>query len=217
MSAKSELLAKLGWLDPFADFTPQAAPPRWTWNYDRDFLSAIYQKIPQPNLCVEVGSWLGRSAIGAAEYYAKDLNWSDFTLICIDTWLGSLEHWTEPERFGGFERVHGHPALYQQFLSNVMLSGMQAQILPLPQTSVTGARILSHFRLRPDWVYLDASHEPEDVMMDLKLYWPLIRRGGVLCGDDWNWPGVRGAVIDFCDELRLVPENSQHSWAIWKV
>lgn len=216
MSTKQYFLSYLGWEDPFDFFAPRSTPERWSWNYDQDFLQSIYRRLPHPALMVEVGTWLGRSAIGAAEFYRQQLGWHDFTLICVDTWLGSLEHWTEPARFGGFERSHGRPDLYEHFLSNVVNAGLQDHILPLPQTSATGARILNFFRLRPDWVYLDASHEPEDIRQDLKLYWPLVAQGGVLFGDDWNWPAVRNAVIDFCDERRLPLESSQHSWAVWK-
>ena len=217
---KEELLARVSWQDPFDGFTPLSAPESWTWNYDREFLQGIYRRIPQPQLIVEVGSWLGNSAIEASKFYATKLNWRDFTLICVDTWLGSAEHWTRPDPGRSLARVHGFPVLYEPFLSNIVYAGLEDLILPLPQTSVNAARILHHFQLQYqfsfDWVYLDASHETMDVETDLKMYWPLVRSGGVLFGDDWNWNSVRTPVIDFCDVNGLRPETSYHSWAIWK-
>lgn len=210
---KSTLLQHVGWPDAFADFVPQAAPPSWTWQFDHLFLEKIYAQCPQPRLIAEVGSWLGHSAIQAAKYYATRRE-REFTLICIDTWLGSVEHWLRPEMRKDLDRQQGYPVIYPYFLSNVLLSGLSDYILPLPQTSANAARILQHHQLLFDWIYLDASHEAEDVRLDLTLYWPLVRPGGFLMGDDWSWPAVRGAVLDFCDERRLIPVTSPHSWAV---
>ena len=40
-----------------------------------------------------------------------------------------------------------------------------------------------------DWVYIDADHSCDAVRKDLKFYYPLLKKGGYLCGDDyalWN-------------------------------
>lgn len=213
---KADLLTRLGWEDPFGGYQPRSSPESWSWNFDYDFLYSLYKRLPQPELMVEVGSWLGRSALEASKFYATQLQWRNFTLICVDTWLGSTEHWTKDETSRGLPRVHGFPVLYEQFMSNVALSGLQDLILPLPQTSVNGARILDFHQLRFDWVYIDASHETMDVLLDMSLYWPLVKPGGVMFGDDWHWYSVRNAVLDFCDLHRLPLENSYCTWAIWK-
>ncbi|MGV3523611.1 MAG: class I SAM-dependent methyltransferase [Candidatus Sericytochromatia bacterium] len=210
---KLQLLHHLGWQDAFDGFVPQAAPPSWTWHFDHIFLEKIYAQCPQPRLIAEVGTWLGHSAIQAAKYYATR-RVREFTLICVDTWLGSTEHWLRPQMRKDLDRIQGYPMIYQHFLSNVQLSGLSDYILPLPQTSANAARILAHHALLFDWVYLDASHDAQDVQLDLQLYWPLVRPGGFLMGDDWNWPSVRSTVLDFCDERRLTPLTSKHSWAV---
>jgi len=60
-----------------------------------------------------------------------------------------------------------------------------------------------------DIVYIDAEHTYEAVKQDIKLWWPLLRVGGILCGHDYwdgeesgRYPGVNQAV----DEL-LGKEN----------
>lgn len=212
---KAELLAHLGWEDPFTGFTPHSAPESWSWHYDESFLHDIYARCPQPSLIAEVGTWLGRSAIEAARYYTRQ-RWQDFTLICIDTWLGSAEHWLQPELARSLPRVNGYPIHYEQFLSNVALSGLSEQILPLPQTSLNASRILFALELSFDWVYLDGSHDQMDVLMDLSMYWPLVKPGGVLFGDDLNWRGVWAALDDFCRLHKLTPETSNKSWALFK-
>ena len=47
------------------------------------------------------------------------------------------------------------------------------------------------------FVFLDGDHRYEAVKLDLEAWWPKVSPGGVLCGDDFLWPGVRKAVLDF--------------------
>jgi hypothetical protein len=46
-------------------------------------------------------------------------------------------------------------------------------------------------------------------MADLQAWWPLVRPGGILIGDDYNtngvWPEVREAFDEFFGHLRLMP------------
>ena len=37
-----------------------------------------------------------------------------------------------------------------------------------------------------DWVYIDADHSYDAVKKDLEFYYPLVKRGGYLCGDDYG-------------------------------
>lgn len=65
---------------------------------------------------------------------------------------------------------------------------------------------LSHFMAAPvDIVFIDAAHDYENVKKDIRLWWPLIREGGMLVGHDFNhkWPGVERAVADSFDLMRV--------------
>ena len=37
-----------------------------------------------------------------------------------------------------------------------------------------------------DWIYLDADHSYEGVLRDLNVYWPKLKDGGLLMGDDYS-------------------------------
>jgi predicted O-methyltransferase YrrM len=65
-------------------------------------------------------------------------------------------------------------------------------------------------------IYVDASHEEEDVYQDLVSYWDLVRPGGVLFGDDWTWDGVRLAVQRFADEQGIVIRHRHDKWELRK-
>ncbi len=56
-----------------------------------------------------------------------------------------------------------------------------------------------------DWVYIDGSHDYENVIADLRAWGPKVKPGGLLCGDDYEWGKkynfpVRKAVQAFLKE-----------------
>lgn len=51
-------------------------------------------------------------------------------------------------------------------------------------------------------VFVDGDHRYEAVLADIKAWWPKISHGGVLCGDDFQWPGVKEAVMHFFSRAR---------------
>jgi len=47
-----------------------------------------------------------------------------------------------------------------------------------------------------DTVFIDGNHFYEDVCADIDAWLPKVRKGGILCGDDYFYEGVRYAVLD---------------------
>ena len=62
-----------------------------------------------------------------------------------------------------------------------------------------------------DIVYIDASHEYEYVIEDIKHWLPKVKKGGIICGDDYTpaWSGVMRAVNEFFGEKIKVVGNQQ--------
>lgn len=175
----------------------------------------------QPQLIIELGTWKGASAC----YWASLLRErnTDGAVICVDTWLGGLEHLRRnTKHMQKWEldpyRKHGYPTLYYQFLANVMHEGLQDYIVPFPNTSAIAARWFAAQALTAHIVYVDASHDEEDVYADLCAYWKLLSAGGVMCGDDWHpsWPGVVNAVTRFTTEQGLSIQTDRWTWALQK-
>jgi predicted O-methyltransferase YrrM len=48
-----------------------------------------------------------------------------------------------------------------------------------------------------DLVYIDGDHTYQGVVKDLASWFPKVRKGGIICGDDIGWPGVKRAVDEF--------------------
>jgi predicted O-methyltransferase YrrM len=155
----------------------------------------------KPALIVEVGTWKGASALEMAEA-TRDAGLST-QILCIDTWLGALEFWTDrndSERYESLQLRHGYPSVFYQFLANVCHKGFQDRIVPFPQTASIAALWLRFYGITADMVYVDASHEEEDVYQDLFNYWDIVAPSGILFGDDYSWDGVRLAVNRFARE-----------------
>ena len=151
----------------------------------------------RPTRIIEVGTWLGMSAITMLQAAAGAGVHPQ--LICVDTWLGSQEFWDGmADRTDHDLRLRaGYPRVYDQFLANVRATSFSAQIVPCPMPSRQAARLFSAQSITAELIYLDGSHEEEDVLDDCQHYWPLVREGGILFGDDYlphQWPGVVSAV-----------------------
>jgi hypothetical protein len=78
-----------------------------------------------------------------------------------------------------------------------------------------------------DFVYIDSSHTYQETSLQMKLWWPKIKSGGILSGHDYsNTPQIQQAVIEFCELHQLVFETTindktrsefiVNSWIIYK-
>lgn len=185
------------------------------WNgHSEVFKNLINQT--SPSIIIEVGTWKGQSAINMATY-VKQLNLQT-TLYCVDTWLGALEFWTNlshtPER--DLFLKNGYPQVYYQFLSNVIHSNVQDIIVPFPTTSLIAARYFNYHNIKAQLIYIDASHDKEDVLLDLKNYYNILEPNGIIFGDDIHWTGVNEAVHEFTAEKGLKFEILENNFWIIK-
>ena len=171
-------------------------------------------------MIVEVGTWKSASAVFFAQLM-KDRG-IDGAVICVDTWLGGFHSMpireNKPNIEPGWEiekyYKNGYPTLYYQFLANVVRKGLADYVVPIANTSVIAARWLAHHRIGADVIYVDGSHDEDDVYRDLLEYWKLLNYNGVICGDDFKacWYGVIAAVNRFAREHDLVPQVNEPTW-----
>jgi len=160
----------------------------------------------KPSLIIEVGTWKGSSAIKMAKHLQKRGMKSE--VLCIDTWLGSLEHWKQKDIktrpwYQYLNLQNGYPSIYYQFIHNVIEMGLQEIIVPFPNTSLIAARFLKCKNVTSKMIFLDGSHDEFDLYHDLISYWDILEEGGILFGDDWSWESVQNAVKRFCKDKNL--------------
>lgn len=209
--------------DPYEGFDWQSYPDDLTGGEIYPIWEQINEAI-QPHLAIEVGSWKGKSAIHLAGLMRK--HWgSDCAVVCVDTWLGSdpVHQWRnrdDPTWGMGSRYLHGYPTMYFQFLANVCRQGHQDIIVPFPNTSNVAAAWFAQVALQADLIYIDGCHNEEEVYLDLCHYWPVLRPGGVMFGDDFDagWYGVICAVNRFAREKNLQLMLAQgNKWVIQKI
>ena len=164
-------------------------------------LSELIQRL-QPQLIVEIGSFVGASALHMAEWASATTK-----IICVDLWSAPfIRTWLRD--YTDFQGSY-----YQTFLSNVAQSPMGRKIIPFRASSAEAFRMLS---VSPDLVYIDGNHEYSHVLNDLTIWWSTVRPGGVLCGDDYlslDHPGVTQAVNDFAAQIGVTVQH--HNRFYW--
>jgi predicted O-methyltransferase YrrM len=116
----------------------------------------------KPNTIVEVGSWKGQSAVAFLQF-AKDNGLSP-RILCIDTWLGSIEHWENRYTNGEFSFeslgvIDGQPSILQDFRRLIDAWGFSNQVEILRCPSAYSGHFLSENWFMADLVYIDASHK----------------------------------------------------------
>ncbi len=190
------------------------------WNSERPVFQELIERT-KPRLIVEVGAWKGASAIFMGRTLQK--KYSAAKILAVDTWLGSAEFWDRDGHPGLYKTLrhrHGLPSVYEQFLFNVLQAGLQDMIVPFPQTSLNAARWLARRGVQAELIYIDASHEAEDVALDLKNYFAIVAPGGMIFGDDYGCAdsGVASAVRQFAEDHQVAVELKENSqfWTIQK-
>jgi predicted O-methyltransferase YrrM len=132
----------------------------------------IWTRFIRPNevkTVLEVGSWEGRSAIFFLEFCPS------CSITCIDTFTGSPEH-------AGAE---GLAAIERRFDANVAAYG--ARVEKIKSRSLPALDRLAEAGRLYDIVYIDGSHQRDDVLLDSVLAWRVLKPDGWLIWDDYRW------------------------------
>jgi len=189
MAKVREILYGPGY-DPYAGFEPGSFDG-FGWNSESQEFVEVFNEL-KPNLVVEVGTFFGGSARFMAHLgIARNL---DIEIVCIDTFLGSVEHWHGDQYFkpAGFFK-NGRPPIFDKFMTNTIRAELTNQITPFPIDSVNGGLTLKRYGIQADLVYIDGGHEYESVSQDLKVFKDIVRPGGIMLLDDSHYEPIQAA------------------------
>jgi predicted O-methyltransferase YrrM len=161
----------------------------------------MVNQFPSGSKFIEVGSWKGKSSAFMAAEIANSSK--DIEFICIDTWEGSVEH-------RDFKELKN---LYDIFKSN--MKPLEKYYRPIKSKSLDAVNLFPDQSL--DFVFIDASHEYEDVKNDIIAWFPKVKVGGVLAGHDYYEnndyaPGVKMAVNEIFRDF----ETSENCFIVRK-
>ncbi len=171
------------------------------WGSHHPYLSEGVRQI-RPRIIVEVGVWKGGSTIFMAKTQ-RELG-LDAVVIAVDTWLGCMQHWENPDWFEDLNIGHGYPQLYYTFAANIVANKLEDYVVPVPMDSVNAREWVSNRGIAVDMIHIDGGHDYTSVMSDLTQWWQVLRPGGLFVGDDYDpaWPDVIRATDDFLAKNR---------------
>ena len=121
---------------------------RYGWGSSHPWFDLLVRET-RPRIIIEVGSWLGASAVHMAKLSAKyGLNTK---VICVDTWLGAPALYRDPTHAETLAFRDGYPTLFHGFLASVVEAGCGERIVPLPLPSALAADVLVSRDIRLNW------------------------------------------------------------------
>lgn len=164
------------------------------WFNYADLYQSMVSKFDSGSTFVEVGCWKGKSI----SYLAVEVINSnkDITVYGVDTWNGSVEHKNNPEIVNG--------TLYKTFLDNI--SPVSHVVKPIRMSSFDACKQFEDESL--DFVFIDASHEYEDVKEDIQIWIEKVKKGGILAGHDYHHPPIVRALNELLsDKYRPVSSS----------
>ena len=158
--------------------------PHGWFNHGAQVLALLEEHRPQ--VVVELGTWLGASAIAMARSVRR---WGG-TVTCVDTWAGDLNE-------DGGSLADRSPLMLWSCARSMVEAGISASIRLIPATTAAAAK---YWTQPIDFLYIDADHGYRAVLADLHAWVPHVRPGGLIAGDDYRhplYPGVRQAWDEF--------------------
>ena len=171
------------------------------WNrYEVEFDPLLAER--KFNTVIEVGVFLGNLTAYIAPKLPKGARY-----FAIDHWKGSEEHHIQ-----GTIEYECVKNMYAQFLSNMIHLGLTKTVVPVRMPSLAAANKFKQLGIKADLIYIDAAHDYIAVYQDLVAWFPLLAPGGVFCGDDWHYHGVRIAVQQFAEKKGLSIYTNGNYW-----
>jgi len=169
------------------------------WSTEQDQGELLKTILPLTNIneklkIAEIGVYKGRCT---AMWNTILLNESiDYEYKAIDHFLGSAEH----------DKSINY---YEVTIKN--LNPILNKIELIKNDSISESKNYEDGYF--DIVYIDASHEYEFVLSDINSWLPKVKKGGIICGDDFTpgWAGVVKAVTEVF-EGRINKVGNQQWW-----
>jgi len=168
----------------------------------------------KPNLrFLEIGSYQGRSTVWLLENILTD----DSSIItCIDTFEGSAEHNECNECKKDLKN------LFDIFSHNISAFSNKVNIIR-DKSQVALKRITEEY----DFIYVDGDHKASAVIEDAILSFHLLKNGGMMIFDDYEWscsktliddpkPAIDAFMLIYADKIKVLLVNP-HQVIIQKI
>jgi hypothetical protein len=158
----------------------------------------LLERLGKSAICAEIGVWKGNFSQMILRLTGPR------ELHLIDPWSFSPKY---PERRYGGQLAHSQDDMDGIFAAVAARFADQPQVTLHRMTSSDASMQFGDYYF--DWIYVDGDHSYEEVLNDLRNWWPKIKPGGCLAGDDYRWRdenkrlAVKDAVEEFAGETGI--------------
>lgn len=159
------------------------------------YYEAIADELKDGDEVVEIGCWLGRSAIYLAQRLKRD--GKRVKINVVDTFKGEsnqLEHEATVRECGGSIRA--------AFEENIKRCGVADMFNIIEGDSAQSAAEFADKSLA--FVWIDAAHDYESVKRDITAWKPKVKPDGILAGHDAQWHEVERAVKELIPKPKFI-------------
>ena len=151
---------------------------------------------------LEIGSWKGRSTVALG--LGSRSNKNKPRILSVDPFTGSREH-----QESGLE-INTFP----EYIANIKKNGLTDIVTPMKMTS---AEAITQYKGRIGLLFIDGSHEYEDVKFDFLNWRKFTRRGDYIAIHDSNWPGPKQVIKENVFSNKYIIKGPINSMIVLKV
>jgi predicted O-methyltransferase YrrM len=164
----------------------------------------IVQQVQPGDILIEVGNYYGKSLA----YLAALLKNKGAHIYGIDIGCGGPMQWDkEPRKRRGYTTG--------KLVKNLFTCNLLDDVTLIVRDSPKAAHLFADESV--SFVMLDGDHSYDGVTRDIDAWWPKIKPGGLLAGDDYQlYPTVAKAVHDYFKVTSAQDARSPVAWSVLK-
>jgi len=165
-----------------------------------DFYKTIVEHAQDDALFVEIGSFLGQSTAALAQLIQNSKK--HIKVCAVD--LFELSNFSD-EPHAQVIQEHGGD-FFAAYNYNLQQAKVADHITSIKASSLEAAQQFEDRSI--SFLMIDASHKYSDVVDDIEAWYPKIKLGGIISGDDYDWDSVKSAVIDTCKHFETYNKST---------
>jgi predicted O-methyltransferase YrrM len=152
---------------------------------------------------VEIGIYKGKSAAHLADIIKKSNK--NYQFYCVDLFKDTMENPT------GREELYGDT--FEEFKKNMIELNLFDTVIPIISLSATASQQFEDETF--SYIFIDAAHDYNSVVLDIKSWLPKLKKGGIIAGHDGRQKDVWNAVNDTIGKDKWVYYSNGTSSETW--
>jgi predicted O-methyltransferase YrrM len=182
--------------------------PKWFYdnNTNADFETGLVEFKDKKNLkFLQIGVFTGNCSVWLLKNILTD---PSSLLVDIDPWCGNLPH----------ESVYDWADIQAAYKEQIEPYGKKVQA----HKAFSGDWLKNNREVKYDFIYIDGDHLPESVTLDADLSWDLLKSGGIMAFDDYEWdhpdgtdknpkPAIDAWLAKHKNEIEIIRKG----WQVW--